>query len=491
MKVSRYFLYLLLAFSLPACTSGLEGIPTTVDSPDQEDVPDFPEDLDGDGVPPLEDNCPEIANPDQRDADRDGLGNACDDAPPISENYVETIPESLDVMLLDQSLVAPTRIKISPDGALMFVAELGGKVWLYQKNSGRWVKQQAVFYDSGEIGANLSDQRGMTGLFFGATFDWTSANPLHREIFLTYEQLVGAEYFNRISRVTLSVQGMDIVATDAQQIYQAPEPVPSPGLGSHQIQDGIGLEYEGAPHLLVSIGDGFIGADALDETKEGRGKFLLMQRDGSDPLGARPFSRPKIQAIGARNVYGMVMLPDSLDPKRRVLALENGNATNDRIWLLELLDFDHAVDAALSLGYTGSDEEETWTTVPDLNNPGPPQLQGALKIINPVEAPVCVSLHPGAGIIPPAGENQAVFVATFFGKTLGTTDHGRAVMLGIIDQLDSQPELSSLSRIIQRTPAAVGEFGNPLALDVDPSSGDLLFADVVTGELHQAVMLDQ
>jgi Thrombospondin type 3 repeat len=35
-------------------------------------------DTDGDGVPDSEDNCPNDANPDQADADQDGLGNACD-----------------------------------------------------------------------------------------------------------------------------------------------------------------------------------------------------------------------------------------------------------------------------------------------------------------------------------------------------------------------------------------------------------------------------
>ena len=37
-----------------------------------------PGDDDSDGVPNATDNCSEIANPDQRDTDRDGFGNACD-----------------------------------------------------------------------------------------------------------------------------------------------------------------------------------------------------------------------------------------------------------------------------------------------------------------------------------------------------------------------------------------------------------------------------
>ena len=38
-------------------------------------------DGDGDGIPDIGDNCPFIANPTQRDTDRDGQGNACDPYP--------------------------------------------------------------------------------------------------------------------------------------------------------------------------------------------------------------------------------------------------------------------------------------------------------------------------------------------------------------------------------------------------------------------------
>ena len=38
--------------------------------------------IDGDGVPDAQDNCPRTSNPDQSDTDEDGIGDACDKAMP-------------------------------------------------------------------------------------------------------------------------------------------------------------------------------------------------------------------------------------------------------------------------------------------------------------------------------------------------------------------------------------------------------------------------
>ncbi|NIV47751.1 MAG: hypothetical protein GWN46_13485, partial [Gammaproteobacteria bacterium] len=38
-------------------------------------------DADGDGIPDLDDNCPNTANADQADADGDGVGDVCDNCP--------------------------------------------------------------------------------------------------------------------------------------------------------------------------------------------------------------------------------------------------------------------------------------------------------------------------------------------------------------------------------------------------------------------------
>lgn len=41
-------------------------------------------DTDDDGVADADDNCPEVANPNQRDEDADGVGNACDNCPGLA-----------------------------------------------------------------------------------------------------------------------------------------------------------------------------------------------------------------------------------------------------------------------------------------------------------------------------------------------------------------------------------------------------------------------
>lgn len=92
--------WFLLAF-VGACSfdrSGVGGSSGTVDAPpnaiDAMVVPDAkPADKDNDGVPDAKDNCPNVANPLQRDHDADGLGDICDNCPhlanPIQEDNDE------------------------------------------------------------------------------------------------------------------------------------------------------------------------------------------------------------------------------------------------------------------------------------------------------------------------------------------------------------------------------------------------------------------
>jgi hypothetical protein len=86
--------------------SGLGGGGGTVDAPavaiDAAVVPDGkPADMDNDGVPDSKDNCPNAANPLQRDHDGDHIGDICDNCPhianPIQEdNDEDTVGDACD-----------------------------------------------------------------------------------------------------------------------------------------------------------------------------------------------------------------------------------------------------------------------------------------------------------------------------------------------------------------------------------------------------------
>ena len=58
----------------------VDGAEPDADHHPDQDVPPGP-DEDGDGIPDAEDNCVEVANPDQEDRDGDHAGDACDPRP--------------------------------------------------------------------------------------------------------------------------------------------------------------------------------------------------------------------------------------------------------------------------------------------------------------------------------------------------------------------------------------------------------------------------
>jgi len=64
-------------------------------------------DMDGDGIPDAQDNCPMVANTDQSDTDGDGIGDACD------YKYWKAKYEECQNTPTTTTTVPPTNIKLS------------------------------------------------------------------------------------------------------------------------------------------------------------------------------------------------------------------------------------------------------------------------------------------------------------------------------------------------------------------------------------------
>ncbi len=72
----------ILGFTLGACQGGGDDDTTTTPGVSETPAPETPTptavpDMDDDGIPDEQDNCPDVANPDQADTDQDGQGDAC------------------------------------------------------------------------------------------------------------------------------------------------------------------------------------------------------------------------------------------------------------------------------------------------------------------------------------------------------------------------------------------------------------------------------
>ncbi|MCC6301077.1 MAG: thrombospondin type 3 repeat-containing protein [Anaerolineales bacterium] len=79
--------------------------------------PAIPSDPDGDTLPNAEDNCPLTANPDQADANADGLGDACD--APFLRGFAFSTPQGVVQSIMDERL-RPTKL-IAPEGTIAFI----------------------------------------------------------------------------------------------------------------------------------------------------------------------------------------------------------------------------------------------------------------------------------------------------------------------------------------------------------------------------------
>jgi hypothetical protein len=77
-------------------------------------VPEPEGDLDADGVPDAVDNCPAVANPDQRDSNLNGIGDACE-APTLVNSTAAFMQAKLD----GSTSVQPLSVLVSQEPTLL------------------------------------------------------------------------------------------------------------------------------------------------------------------------------------------------------------------------------------------------------------------------------------------------------------------------------------------------------------------------------------
>jgi gliding motility-associated-like protein len=111
-----------------------------------------PRDTDNDGIPDIDDNCPNVANPDQADDDYDGVGNYCDpDFPmcigcPLPEDQVKV-----------SSLITPTVYGPESKWEIINIEKYpSSRVYVYNRNG------QIVFEKTGY-------QNDWAGTFMGTS----------------------------------------------------------------------------------------------------------------------------------------------------------------------------------------------------------------------------------------------------------------------------------------------------------------------------------
>lgn len=368
-------------------------------------------------------------------------------------SYEAIDPKKFKVELLANGLKSVTRLKTTPDGQYLLATQITGEVLAFPRLGDSFAKEP---FHLGKVNTRFPgfppEEGGLTGLVFSADFEKNG------NIFLlyTYKDLPG-KIQNRISQMTLKFEGEKIKASSPQLIWQANVA----GDHSHQITDGVGTLIEGKPHLLFLVGEGFKSERAQDPKLEA-GKVLLIQEDGSDPLGNRPYQEnKKVQAIGLRNAY--VIEQNLFDPNKRFLIADTGPDKYDRLIYFSPL-------SKVNLGWDG-DQEKLALPIPDPNLPEVSDL-----VIHRLS-----ETRTFTGLV---FTSPTTLFATIFGKTGSTKNEpGKEIWLGRFDN-SPQPKISFIP-IVKRVKEADGKHGHPIGLTLDPITKDLYFADILEGRIYK------
>jgi len=385
--------------------------------------------------------------------------------------YAALDPDKFDVSVVSSDLVAPTRIKITPDGKFLLITQITGDVLAFTRTETGWsTEPHKVVTVETSVPGFPPEEAGLVGLIFSSNYSQNG------KVFLLYSFRDKDEKIqNRISSTSLQEKNNKLTGSTPELIFEANVA----GSTSHQITDGIALEILDTPHLLFLIGEGFMGKRAQDPNLEG-GKVMIITEDGKDPLGPRPYAQnPKIQALGIRNAYNIASNPyDS----NKVLIADTGPNRFDRIIYTMLIDPVGKELKPLNFNWDGV-EESLEKILPDPNNSAVSDM--VLIRLEKTLTFTGLVIHDGKNSIPSSTEQTQSVLASVLGKT-GSKDNepGKQIWLGQLTNLATQPKLS-FEPIIARNQEAQGKLGNPLALEVDKQTGDFFFADILEGKLYQ------
>ena len=381
--------------------------------------------------------------------------------------YAGVDPSKVQVTALGTEPGTISRIKFTPDGQFMIASQLTGEVLVYKREGDSWKKQSKPLVSVATAFPGFPpEENGLTGMAFGADFATSG------DMFFSYAYLQGEKDIrNRIARAKVVVENGELVGSNLTDIFEGNVPADS----SHQIQAIQGVMVQDKPHVLFQMGEGFHAERSQDPTKEA-GKLMLIQRDGSNPLGPRPFpDQPKIQAIGFRNPPDLEI--NQFDPLKREAIVDTGPDQYDRFIYGKFIDLVGGKKVeGLDLGWNGTVDSLTASRF-DPNVTGRPDP--ILYRWDPTHTATNIVFHPGKGIIPESTDQQTSVLVSLFGRTgeTGPDVPGRAIWLNTLTLGDS-PKLGTWQPFIVRSPDGVNTFGHPLALELDPVTNDLVFIDI-------------
>ncbi|MBN1915770.1 PQQ-dependent sugar dehydrogenase [Candidatus Dojkabacteria bacterium] len=389
------------------------------------------------------------------------------------EGYEAIEKDKFEVSIFASNIPSISSIAISPDDKYMLASSLDGDITAFVRQGENLVRQAVPFFSLGSLCSGFPEEYGLTGITFSVDFEKS------RELFLFYSEKNNEDkIFNKVGKIIINEESGVLTGVNLTTIFTAN----IEGGSSHQIQKGISTLVSGKPHVMFAIGDGFNSAEAQDKSLES-GKIILIQADGSNPLGSRPYPKsPRIQAIGIRNAPGLAI--DSFDPDKRVIILDTGPDKYDRFIYSNLLSNNRFPNSGNNLGWDGT----TASLQRRISHPDTDSLTDmVLHRWNQTVTPTNIEVHKGKGAIPASDEKSTSVLISYFGVTASPTSvRGKQIALGIITRGIDKSVLS-LSPIIERSNQSDKYYSNPLGLAVE-KSGNFYFGDIIEGRIYKVVV---